>query len=132
MQDYPTYQQLLEAVAGFLEAEIVPSAPGARGFHARVAANVLRIVRRELETEEQALADEWRRLDDLLGTEPKPPTLAALRDALRRRTEELCARIRAGEADSGEWAGRVFDHVRRTVRDKLAVSSPALLERDAV
>ncbi len=46
---------------------------------------------------------------------------------MRRRTEELCARIRAGEADEGPWAEVVLAHVRATVRDKLSVTNPGLL-----
>ncbi len=56
MQDRPTYDELLAAVERFLSQEIVPNTEGARRFHARVAANVLGIVRRELEREEEQLA----------------------------------------------------------------------------
>ncbi|KKK50539.1 hypothetical protein LCGC14_3124020, partial [marine sediment metagenome] len=51
MQDRPTYDELLAAVERFLSQEIVPNTEGARRFHARVAANVLGIVRRELALE---------------------------------------------------------------------------------
>ena len=49
MQDRPTADELLAAIERFLEEEIVPNTPGSRGFHARVAANSIRILRRELE-----------------------------------------------------------------------------------
>ena len=58
MQDRPTYDELLAAVEYFLDIEIVPNVPGARGFHARVAANAIRIVRRELELEDEQLVAE--------------------------------------------------------------------------
>ncbi len=129
MQDRPTYDELLSAVEAFLDAEIVPNLEGARGFHARVAANALRTVRSELAAEDKHLAAEWAGLDVLLGRVEAPGGRAALRDAIRGRNAELCARIRRGEADSGPFAEQVREHVRRTVRDKLSVSDPGLLER---
>ena len=128
MQDRPTHDELLAAVEHFLDAEIVPNLPGSRGFHARVAANAIRIVRRELSSEEELLAAEWSGLDAVLGPTERPAGREQLRTALRERNEALCALIRGGD-DDGESARQVFDHVRRTVRDKLTVSDPPLLER---
>lgn len=124
MQDRPTYDELLAAVERFLEQDIMPNTEGARRFHARVAANTLRIVRRELEQEEEQLAVEWAGLDELLGTVERPEGRAALREALRARSAELCQRIRSGDADLGPFRDAAFNHVRRTVRDKLLVSNP--------
>ncbi len=129
MQDRPTYDELLAAIEGFLDSEIVPNVPGARGFHARVAANAIRIIRRELELEEQQLAAEWSGLDGLLGAAPAAAGRDALREGLRSRNSELCHRIREGAADEGDFGRRVFEHVRRTVVDKLRVSNPELLQR---
>ena len=128
MQDRPTHDELLAAVEHFLDAEIVPNVPGSRGFHARVAANAIRIVRRELSSEEELLAAEWSGLDGVLGPTERPTGREQLRTALRERNEALCALIRGGDSDD-EAARQVFDHVRRTVRDKLTVSDPPLLER---
>ncbi len=129
MQDRPTYDELLAAVEHFLDTEIVPNVPGSRGFHARVAANAIRIVRRELSNEEEQLAAEWSGLDAVLGPAERPAGREELRAALRERNETLCALIRDGDADDGETARKVFEHVQRTVRDKLTVTDPALLER---
>ena len=129
MQDRPTALELLGAVERFLDEQVVPNSEGTRRFHARVAANVLRIVARELEQEEAHLAAEWSGLDGLLGPADRPATLAALREGLRLRNEELCGRIRSGEADSGPYRERVLSYVRRTVRDKLVVSDPGWVQR---
>ena len=129
MQDRPTYDELLAAIEGFLDSEIVPNVPGARGFHARVAANAIRIIRRELELEDEQLAAEWSGLEALLGAAPLPAGRAALRERLRSRNSELCDRIRKGAADEGDFARQAFAHVRRTVVDKLRVSNPDLLQR---
>jgi len=129
MQDRPTYDELLEAIEVFLDREIVPNTPGSRGFHARVAANALRIVRRELEHREAQLVEEWRGLDNLLGPAEQPDTTSALADALRERNRQLGERIRSGEADEGPFAERVREHVRQTIAEKLCVTDPSLLER---
>ncbi|MDO8615007.1 MAG: DUF6285 domain-containing protein [Dehalococcoidia bacterium] len=129
MQDRPAFGELLAAIEHFLDAEIVPNVPGSRGFHARVAANAIRIIRRELELEDEVLAAEWAGLDAILGPEDRPVARDAARAALRAREARLCERIRDGEADSGVFAARVAGHVRRTVRDKLRASDPDLLRR---
>ena len=129
MQDRPTSDELLAAVEYFLDTEIVPNVPGARGFHGRVAANAIRIVRRELEREDEALAAEWAGLDALLGPAAPPIGRAPLRAALRERNEALCARIRSGEADEGEFASNVSRHVLKVVREKLRTTDPELLSR---
>ena len=128
MQDRPTYTELLEAVQHFLETDVVPALDGPKKFHARVAANVLAIVRRELQSEDAQLGSEWRRLDAVLDTAPPPPTERdALRQQLAQRTAALCARIRHGDADNGPWRDAVLAHVRQTVIDKLAVANPKYL-----
>ncbi len=129
MQDRPTYDELLAAIETFLDKEIVPNVPGSRGFHARVAANALRIVRRELQHREEQLIAEWQGLDALLGVAERPPTIAALAEALRERNQQLADRIGGGDADKGEFAARVREHVLRTAADKLRVTDPGLLER---
>ena len=126
MQDRPTLLELLDAVRGFLEKDAGDALEGTAKFHARVAANVLAIVARELELEPAQLAAEWQRLDALLGPAAAPDEPDALRDALRRRTEELCARIRRGAADSGSYRDAVLAHVRATVCDKLMIANPKL------
>jgi hypothetical protein len=129
MQDRPTFDELLAAVEYFLDTEIVPNVPGARGFHGRVAANAIRIVRRELEREDEALAAEWAGLDALLGPATPPIGRAALRSALRERNEALCAQIRSGEADEGPRYEAVRKQVQGVVREKLRASNPELLSR---
>ncbi len=125
MNDQPDAPTLLRAVEGFLEHQVVPKLNGPARYHARVAANVVAIVAREIETEESHWAAEWERLGGLLGEQTSPPdSRDAYRDALRARNEELAARIREGKADRGEWRRAVVAHLRETVDAKLAVSRP--------
>jgi len=126
MQDRPNVDELLEAVAGFLHDDVMPNTTGRLSFHARVAGNVIQMLRRELALEEDTLDREWAGLDALLGPAAKPARLSELRSATLARNEELVARIQAGDADSGEWRPEVMQHLRDSLRDKLAVSNPGL------
>src|SRR5262249_42876104 len=114
MQDRPTVHELLQAVIHFLDEEAVPHLTGSRQFYGRVAANALRTVQRELEHEEEQLMEEWERLNQLLSPEDRPSTHAGLRQALRRRTEDLCRRIRQGDTDAGPYRKQVLAHVRES------------------
>ena len=129
MQDRPSVQELLAAVRGFLEDDVIPALDGRLRFHALVAANVLAIVGRELATDEAGLVEEWERLSGLLGEQAgaPPSRLEALRAAVRERTAELAARIRRGDADAEPFAARVRAYVRETVRAKLHVANPRYL-----
>ena len=139
MQDRPTAIELLAAIEDYLADDVLPALEGARRFQTRVALNALRIVRREIEHADAHLASEWAGLRDLRdalsGTSPdehRPPEDAASRDgdpaalraAVRAQTEDLCARIRGGEADAAPARDRVLAHVRASVRRKLEVSNP--------
>jgi hypothetical protein len=130
MQDRPTSDELLAAVERFLDTEIVPNVPGSRGFHARVAANAIRTVRRELELEDDHLRAEWTGLDAILGEAALPSTLTGIRAALRTRNEELCDLIRTSNTTE-EISHAVRDHIRRIVESKLRVTNPGLLARPA-
>ncbi len=126
MQDRPNIDELLEAVAGFLQDDVMASTSGRLNFHARVAGNVLQMLRRELALEEPALRREWDGLNELLGAAAEPPTLVEWRAATVVRNEELAMRIREGEMDGVDRRRAVMAHLRAVMRDKLAVSNPGL------
>jgi len=128
VQDRPTVQELLTAVREFLEIDVMPNLDPRRSFHARVAANVLGIVGRELTREEDALVAEWARLAALLGGDTTPPArLGALRAGVRELTVRLAERIQRGDADGGDFGRAVRAHVRETVVEKLRVANPKLV-----
>jgi hypothetical protein len=108
--DRPDMQELLDAVRSFLLDDVVPATTGQVAFHARVAANVLALVDRELAAGPD---DAERHAQRLAG-------LGCVDD------EELAARIRAGEFDDR------YDDVARVVRaavwDKLQVANPKYAE----
>jgi Ser/Thr protein kinase RdoA (MazF antagonist) len=106
--DVPSSVELLEAVREFLQREMADT-QGALRFHARVAANAVGIVQRELALGRQQAAAHARRLERL-GL----PDERALARAIR----------------SGELEGRydeVVKVVAETVRDKLLVANPKYL-----
>ncbi len=132
MQDRPTASELLTAVQRFLEEEVVPALSGRTQFLARVAANAVGIVRREIELEEDNLRREWERLAALYSDCDAPPqNTAELRQLVRAYTERLCEEIRNGGPSSPERRKAIHDHVRETVADKLRISDPRFLGRAA-
>ena len=100
----PTAAELVAAAAEFLERDVREATSGQVNFHARVAANALRMVEREL-------------LDD-----DDSAVRAALVNLGFADEAELAAAIRAGEL-----AGRTADVtacLRALVRQRLAVAHP--------
>ena len=128
MQDRPTADELLEAIAEFLTTEVEPHVPDWLRFQLRVARNSLTIIRRELAHEERFLLDEWRGLGSLLGAAPFPDGPGAARLAVLSRNDELFARIRAGDFDRPEPRQALVDHLRAVVENKLRISNPRYVE----
>jgi len=112
MQDAPTPDDLLAAVASYLREQAFPLLQGQAAFHARVAANALDIVRREMALAPAAEVAETERLRDLLGAQGSLDELNRL----------LCQRIASGEMDP-QTPGLV-PHLWRVTLDKLAVDQP--------
>lgn len=104
----PSVRELVEAVEEFLRTEVMPRSEPGLAFHARVAANVLGIVGRELD--DPAADAEHREALGALGAGDR----AALADG-----------IRTGRLDPGD------PEVRRVVRDevtaRLRVANPRYL-----
>jgi hypothetical protein len=112
MMDQPSMAELVAAVRDFLEQKAMPELKGHTAFHARVAANALSIVLRELGQGPRAADEERARLVALLGHD------GAL-DALNR---ELCQRIRSG-AFTLATPG-LAEHLTTTTHDKVAIDQP--------
>lgn len=78
----PDAAELVAAVADFLDGEVREATSGSVNFHARVAANALRMVHREL-----------------LSADAAGSVLAAVRDLGYPGEAELAAAIRRGDLD---------------------------------
>lgn len=130
MQDRPSARELISTVAQFLHAELAPTLNDPRlKFRALVAANVLNIVAREMEFGDDLMRAEWQRLDALMGNDAPGEHFAQEIDVMNRA---LCVRIRAGEADQGDFSKRVFAHVEQTVIEKLQIANPRVLTKRQV
>ncbi|MEJ1968773.1 MAG: DUF6285 domain-containing protein [Rhizomicrobium sp.] len=112
MMDQPSMLELVGAVRDFLEQRAMPELKGHTAFHARVAANALGIVARELEHGAAAGEAERARLAELLGRD------GALIDLNR----ELCAAIRAGAL--GLETPGLTEHLTLTTSDKIGIDQP--------
>jgi len=112
LYDQPTASELIGAVAGFLRDEVSPTLTGRLAFHARVAVNVLAMVRREMALGPAAAAGEGARLSALLVREAP---LAELEAA-------LCEAIAGGEFAQDDPA--LIEHLWKTTLDTLAVDQP--------
>ena len=112
MYDRPELVELVRAVREFLEQRALPKLEGHTGFHARVSANALAIVERQLQLGPDAEAAEGARLRALLGRD----------GSLDELNRELCAAIRAGRI--GLETPGLFEHLRETTLAKLAVDQP--------
>jgi hypothetical protein len=123
MNDRPSSRELLDAVEGFLRQDVIPSAEGHVRYQARVAANVVAIVARELDLEESHTDAEWKSLKRLLGRQMEAPSgRGAMESELEKANEELVHRIRAGEADDGDFRQDVMAHLEKTIQAKLEVA----------
>src|SRR5579862_4700794 len=112
MTDQPSMRELVDAVRDFLETRAISELKGHTAFHARVAANALAIVVRELDRGPQSAHEELGRLKGLLRRD------GTLEDLNR----ELCRRIRTGELTL-KTPG-LAEHLELTSRDKVAIDQP--------
>ena len=112
MQDRPSPSELIGAVAAFLKNVVAPETQGALSFNARVAANALEMMKRELDTAPAEDAAELARLKALIGED----------GSLFELNVELCRRIEAGEIDLSTPG--LKDHLWAPTLAKLAVDQP--------
>ena len=110
MHGRPTAEELVEAVREFLERDVMAQTSGALQFHARVAANALAAVERELR-DGSAMAVAHRERLAALGFDSEQALADAIRSgAVDDRYDEVAAAVRA------------------TVHDKLAIANPKYLD----
>jgi len=112
MQDQPTPSEVIGAVALFLKTVVAAETTGATSFQARVAANALEMMRRQLDLAPAEDDAELARLRALLGEDG---TLAEL-------NQRLADQIAAGVLDLTTPGFK--DHLWATTLAKLAVDQP--------
>jgi hypothetical protein len=112
MQDEPTPEELIKAVADFLRNDIAPMISGHNAFKLRVSINALDLVMRQLALEQGSDAAEVSRLSQLLGKQ----------GSLGELNRVLADRIAKGEVDLRTPG--LADHLWQATMDKLAVDQP--------
>lgn len=128
MHDKPDKALLLDAVAKFLVEEVRPAiADPAVQFRTLIAANLAAIVAAEIRNEDRHDLAQLERLERLFHPDrpaPAPPPTRAEREARIRELEtELARRIRERSLGASE-TGLAVEHVKQTLREKLAVLNP--------
>lgn len=112
MQDEPSPEELIKAVADFLRNDIAPQISGHQAFKLRVSINALDLVARQLKLEQGSDAAELARLSQILGTQ----------GSLGELNKLLADRIATGEVDL-QTPG-LARHLWQTTMEKLAVDQP--------
>jgi hypothetical protein len=118
MLDSPTPVEILEVVAAMIRDQLVPQLPPDAVFHARVAANAIDLVRRQLQTGDALEAASLVRLQQLLG----PQLLDQQGDAAALE-RELCERIRSGSLTTDSPG--LIDHLMACTLAKMSIDQPS-------
>jgi hypothetical protein len=114
MQPRPTASEILTVVAEVLEQTIVPALTGPAQHQARVAANLVGIVEREVRLGPDIEAREL----EMLRT--RVPNVTDVREARARLVDEL----RAGAADDPAAEREIWAQLFASVRDDLTICKP--------
>ena len=113
MLDDPRAVDILEAISRLMRETLMPALPPDVVFQARVAANALDLVLRELRTGEKLEDDARARLVKLLGVDAPLGELEA----------ELSKRIRDGAIDLSETG--LKEHLWATTMAKMSIDQPS-------
>ena len=112
MHESPTSAEILAAAAGLLREQLLPALPPEQAFAARVMANALDLVRRELAQDPAIAADLSVRLAALVGTAEDDDELTAL----------LAERIDQGVIAPDDPS--LLDYLWRSTLARIAVDQP--------
>jgi hypothetical protein len=114
MYDPPEPAEILAAAATLLHTELIPALPPEQAFKARVLANALSLVQRQLSADPSVAADVHARLATLTGSdgEGDAPMLEAA----------LSAQIEEGDRPLGDLD--LLEYLWRSTLGKIAVDQP--------
>ena len=113
MLDQPRGADILAAVAKLLRETLMPQLPANAAFQARVAANAIDLVAREINFGETVERDALGRLQALLSRD----------GSLQELETDLSGRIRRGELDLQSEG--LAEHLWQTTLDKMKIDQPA-------
>jgi hypothetical protein len=113
MLDQPHGADILAAVSRLLRETLMPQLSANAAFQARVAANAIDLVAREITFGETVQREALQRLQALLNRD----------GSLEELETELSGRIRRGELDL--QSPGLADHLWQTTLDKMKIDQPA-------
>jgi len=122
VQDRPTAQELMEAVAEWLRGELAGVVPEDRRYEVLIAAHLCEVVAREARDGLAFGLEDVRLFRTLLGETGEDPPADAVAGEARELATRLAARIRAGEHDADFAA--VGEALRGHVLRKLQIARP--------
>ena len=114
MNDAPSTQEIIAAVRRFITETAAPQLDGHGAFHARVAANLLSTLERELALRPAAETAEEQRLRVLLGDTSER--------SLVELNKKLCGLIAEGAMDAATPG--LLAHLKSTTIDQLSIDQP--------
>jgi hypothetical protein len=112
MLDQPRGADILTAVSRLLRETLMPQLPANAAFQARVAANAIDLVAREIAFGDTVERDALQRLQTLLSRD----------GSLEELETELSGRIRRGELDL--QSPGLAEHLWQTTLDKMKIDQP--------
>ena len=121
MQDRPTAAEVLVTIGEYLDEEVLPAVEVALRYKTLVAANLIKVLERELAAGDGPQRRERERLAALLGVTADGEDLAG---DLLRLNAELQARLRAPELPSREFLLAARAALEASALDNLAVNKP--------
>jgi hypothetical protein len=125
VQQSPIAAELLATVVEVLSDEVVPVLTGPVQHHARVAANIVAIVERELRLGGDAAAREHAAIAALINVATIDDVAGdAGADDLETLRVRLAAELRRGMADDEATNGVVWHTLMAVVRDDLTIAKP--------
>jgi hypothetical protein len=131
MLERPTTDELLDAVQAHLQEAVIPAIKGDRKlyFQTLVALNVLKIVQREMELQDDHLTTQWQRLNQLQGVDtPLPKEREEIESQLTERNRQLCGDIHSGYFDQKPRTKRLLAHLKATLVENLTIANPRFLQ----
>lgn len=127
MSNLPSTAQLLDALYRFLTSEMTKD-KRRLAAQAPTAAQLVKIVEREIALSIPQDYAEWERINGIQGTDIAPPDATAIHGALSRRNEALAEAIRQGKYDDAHGRAALLAHFLVTTQEQLEIVNPRYLQ----
>ncbi|MDX1958131.1 MAG: DUF6285 domain-containing protein [Leptospiraceae bacterium] len=129
MQDRPSANELLEAIADFLIKDVMPAVKNddLLSYKTLVSWNMLGVIGREIKLGEINLKKELTRLSTTLGTSVslESKTYLEIQEMTRELNQVLSKKIQSEKISIEDK--KIWEAVKETLREKLEISNPKFL-----